>query len=69
MKKFDAIVVCYWHSKLTECKYDHNEGFLYSQRMQTQIINYILGLNLSVMLRPNGRVLNIYIDNGRFGQR
>lgn len=63
------IVVGYWHSKLNDLPYEHNQEFEYSLDMMNVIIMLVLSKGYSVMLRPSKEQLTIWIDNGRFGQR
>ena len=64
-----TIVVGYWHSRLFDLPYEHNQEFEYSLDMMNVIIMLVLSKGYSVMLRPSEEQLTIWIDNGRFGQR
>ena len=67
MKK---IIVVYWsYNRHEKLPYEHNQEFEYSEETRNQIINTILAVNWSVMLRPSAEQLIIWIDKYRFGQR
>jgi hypothetical protein len=70
------IQVRFWHVPLKDVPYEHGAEFDYSSRKRNQIIDTVLGLGYSVMIRPASKEkgwewdgILIWIDNGRFGQR
>lgn len=70
------IDVRYWYSRLKDVPYEHGAKFKYTTRKRNQIIDTIIGLGYSVMIRPTSKDkgwsadgIIIWIDNGRFGQR
>ena len=70
------ITVAFWHGPLKDVPYGHKEEFKYSTRKRNQIIDKVLSLGYSVMVRPMSKDkgyeadgILIWIDNGRFGQR
>jgi hypothetical protein len=69
------IQVRFWHSPLKDVPYEHGAEFNYSSRKRNQIIDTILALGYSVMIRPMSKDkgyevdgILIWIDKGRFGQ-
>jgi len=68
----DKIKIWYWKEKDLVPKLPHGFEVAYSVRKQNKIVQTILNLGLSAMLRPftdeGVKTLVIYIDKGRFGQ-
>ena len=67
MKK--TIIVAYFHDTIKELEYKHLQEFKYSIKKRNAIINNIISKGFSIMLKPSGERLIIFIDNGNFKQR
>jgi len=65
-----SINVAYWHgTKLNGMNINHNTVFEYSKEKMNEIIDGSLENDYQVMLKRNGHVLIIWIDNKYFKQR
>ena len=66
------IVIAYWKEHNLIPFFKDNSVFDYSQENQNMVINKIIEVGFSAMLRPNmgedKDTLLVYIDKGRFGQ-
>ena len=66
------IVITYWKEHNLIPFFKDNSVFDYSQENQNMVINKIIEVGFSAMLRPNmgedKDTLLVYIDKGRFGQ-
>jgi hypothetical protein len=66
----NEITVHYWHgTKYEDINFNHGAVFPYTVRKRNQIINAVQNAGKSIMLRPSGDSLQIWIDDGMFRQR
>lgn len=67
---FKTIITVYWHgSEYPDLKIKHNEEWPHSEKTRNELVSFILNKGYSVMLKPNGDNLIMWIDKHRFGQK
>lgn len=66
-----TITTYYWHTVLPGLKYRHGEEMQKTSRKLTAIIKTVTNCGYSLMIRPekDSDNINVFIDNGRFGQQ